>query len=165
MKNYRNSDYALNKYSEGIVYGFADRIVEVTLADYLAENPGKTEQDFRNLKALSDAIYYQQDRDENAQTKKNVSIHGMEETLDPGCVPLDEQYIEIQDKQYAASAINQLLESGELTEIQHSRFVLYFFKGLTFREIAESEGRSHLPVYRSINAAIKKLKKTFKDQG
>jgi hypothetical protein len=40
MKNYKDSDYALNKFSEGIVYRFADRIVEITLEDYLAENPG-----------------------------------------------------------------------------------------------------------------------------
>jgi len=32
MKHYKNSDYALNKFSEGIVYRFADDIVEVTLA-------------------------------------------------------------------------------------------------------------------------------------
>jgi len=56
MKHYTNSDYALNKYSEGIVYRFADSIVEITLADYLAENPSKTEGDFRELKELSDGI-------------------------------------------------------------------------------------------------------------
>ena len=46
MKNYKDSDYALNKFSEGIVYRFADRIVEIAQEDYLAENPGKTAQDF-----------------------------------------------------------------------------------------------------------------------
>ena len=46
LKNYTDSDYAINKYSEGIVYKFADGIVEVTLADYLRDNPGKTEEDF-----------------------------------------------------------------------------------------------------------------------
>jgi len=60
MKNYKNSDYALNKFSEGIVYKFADLIVEVTLEDYLVENPGKTAEDFIELKSLSDEIYHQQ---------------------------------------------------------------------------------------------------------
>lgn len=60
MKNYKDSDYALNKFSEGIVYRFADRIVEITLDHYLAENPDKNEQDFWELKALSDEIYHQQ---------------------------------------------------------------------------------------------------------
>jgi len=31
LKNYRESDYALNKYSQGIIYKFADGVVEVTL--------------------------------------------------------------------------------------------------------------------------------------
>ena len=48
MKNYKDSDYALNKYSEGIVYKFADRIVEITLSAYLTENPDKTAEDFGN---------------------------------------------------------------------------------------------------------------------
>ncbi|WP_333783126.1 hypothetical protein [Lutispora saccharofermentans] len=65
MKNYKDSDYALNKFSEGIVYKFADRIVEVTLEDYLTENPGKTAEDFLELKALSDEIYHEQVMQEN----------------------------------------------------------------------------------------------------
>lgn len=52
MKNYRKSDYALNKYRKGIVYKFADGIVEVTLEDYLRENPDKTETDFPSPQAL-----------------------------------------------------------------------------------------------------------------
>ena len=72
MRNYRKSDYAINKYSPNIVYRFHDEIIEVTLEDYLKENPDKTEQDFAELKALSDQIYYEQDRAESAQTRKDV---------------------------------------------------------------------------------------------
>ena len=43
MKNYRSNDYALNKYSKGIVYKFVDGIVEITLEEYLHSNPDKTE--------------------------------------------------------------------------------------------------------------------------
>ena len=49
LKNYRDSDNALNKYSQGIVYKFADGIVEVTLEDYLHDNPDKTEAGFAEL--------------------------------------------------------------------------------------------------------------------
>ncbi len=31
MKDYKDIDYALNKYRQGIVYKFADRIAKVTL--------------------------------------------------------------------------------------------------------------------------------------
>ena len=58
MREYRKSDYAINKYSPNIVYRFYDdEIIEVSLEDYLKENPDKTEQDFAELKALSDEIY------------------------------------------------------------------------------------------------------------
>ena len=33
--------------------------MEITLEDYLRDNPDKTEEDFAKLKALSDEIYYQ----------------------------------------------------------------------------------------------------------
>ena len=42
MRNYKDSDYALYRYSQGIVYKFSDGIVEITLEDYLRDNPDKT---------------------------------------------------------------------------------------------------------------------------
>lgn len=56
MWNYRKNDYAANKYSPNIVYRFNDEIIEISLEDYLEENPDRTEQDFLKLKALSDEI-------------------------------------------------------------------------------------------------------------
>ena len=79
MQNYRKSDYAINKNSPNIVYRFHNEIIEITLEDFLKENPDKTEHDFAELKALSDQIYYEQDRAESAQTRKDVSIHGLED--------------------------------------------------------------------------------------
>lgn len=159
MKNYTDSDYALNKFSEGIVYKFADRIVEVTLEDYLSENPDRTEQDFRELKELSDAIYLDQVRAENSQTRKNIPIHGMEETRDLGGIPIDEQYIEMLDKQYATEAIALLLESGLLTDVQERRFRLLIFGGLSKRKIALMEGVHKKSVDECIAAVLDKLKK------
>ena len=52
MRNYKDSDYALNRYSQGIVYKFADSVVEVTLEDYLRDNPDKTEADFEELEGV-----------------------------------------------------------------------------------------------------------------
>ena len=73
MKNYRKSDYALNKFSEGIVYQFSDRTLEISLEDFMRDNPGKTEADFMALKAVSDEIYLEQARLETAQGNKTVS--------------------------------------------------------------------------------------------
>ena len=74
MKNYHKSDYALNKFSEGIVYQFSDGTLEISMADYLRDNPNKTEADFWELKALSDEIYLEQVRLETAQGNKTGSI-------------------------------------------------------------------------------------------
>ena len=53
MWNYRKNDYAANKYSPNIVYRFNDEIIEISLEDYLEENPDRTEQDFLKLKGKS----------------------------------------------------------------------------------------------------------------
>ncbi|MDD3393216.1 MAG: hypothetical protein PHG19_01060 [Anaerotignum sp.] len=109
MKNYKDSDYALNKFSEGIVYRFADRIVEITLEDYLAENPGKTIEDFLELKALSDEIYHQQVIDENRTSRLDVSMNGLEETEALATVPLDRSLIHKIDSKNAMEATKRLL--------------------------------------------------------
>ena len=128
MQNYRKSDYAINKNSPNIVYRFHNEIIEITLEDYLKENPDKTEHDFAELKALSDQIYYEQDRAESAQTRKDVSIHGLEETEHCATRALDEEWeervVDIQNRKYAWKALEQLFTVGALTEVQKRRFRL-----------------------------------------
>lgn len=126
MRDYRKSDYAINKYSPNIVYRFQDEIIEISLDDYLKENPDKTEQDFSELKALSDAIYYDQDRSENAQTRKDVSIYGLEETDCCSTRSLEDEWeelaVEIQNRRYARIALDRLFAAGVLTEVQNAVF-------------------------------------------
>jgi DNA-directed RNA polymerase specialized sigma24 family protein len=169
MSKYQDSDYALNKFSEGIVYRFADGVKEITLADYLRDNPGKTPADFAELKALSDEIYYEQDRADSAQTRKNQTIHGMEETERCATRPLEdelmERYVEIHNRRYAWQAVRALLEGTTLTEVQRRRFCLHIFKGRSTRQIARLEGISFQNVAKSINLAIGKLKKLFDELG
>ncbi|MCI8529514.1 MAG: RNA polymerase subunit sigma-24 [Lachnospiraceae bacterium] len=160
MQYYKDSDYALNKYSEGIVYKFADRIVEVTQEDYLRANPDKTEEDFAEIKALSDEIYYQQDRQEHRTNRKNVSISGMEDCI--GEIPaLDMELIREGEEKKAMDAAKRLLESGELTQIQKRRFLLHFFRGLSTRQIARLEGVRQQTIWESLYWAGKKLKKFY----
>lgn len=169
MRDYHKSDYAINKYSPNIVYRFHDEIVEVCLKDYLAENPDKTERDFAKLKALSDEIYCEQDRAESAQTRKDVSIHGLEEM---DCCStcsledeLEELMVEAQNRRYARIALRRLFAAGVLTEVQKRRFQLHVFRGLSTRQIGRLEGTSHQAIAKSLNLAIKKLKRFFAEQG
>lgn len=161
--------FHINKYSPNIVYRFHDEIVEVSLEDYLKENPDKTEQDFAELKALSDEIYYEQDRAESAQTRKDVSIHGLEEMDCCSTRPLEEELeelaVEVQHRRYARIALERLFAAGVLTEVQKRRFRLHVFRGLSTRQIGRLEGTSHQAVAKSLNLAIEKLKNFFAEQG
>ncbi len=49
-----------------------------------------------------------------------------------------------------------------LPEVQKRRLVLRYFAGMTYKQIAEIEGCSISPVIRSVETAIKKLKKLLK---
>ena len=51
---------------------------------------------------------------------------------------------------------------SELPETQRRRLILYCFEGLTYEQIARMEGCTIMPVKRSIDSAIKKLKLLFK---
>ncbi len=164
MKNYWASDYALNQKSKGIVYRFADGVVEISLQDYLQENPGKTEADFWALKAVSDEIYHQQFNRERAQSRREVPLH----TRPDLSVPSAEQEVETAAALRELEALHERLEafisSGLLTEIQHRRFVLYCFKDLSTRRIARSEGVRQYAVWKSLALCEKKFKKFLENR-
>jgi RNA polymerase sigma factor (sigma-70 family) len=163
LKNYKDSDYALNKHSKGIVYRFADKITEVTLADYLSENPGKTVADFRALKELSDSIYRDQVRAENTLTKKNLPFDEAHETMLCGSLSPEDTVIrridsreEAERQRRRSEKVNLALD--KLTCVQRRRYLLYHVKGLTLRQIADTEGVVHSKIQKSIDAAEKKIK-------
>lgn len=51
----------------------------------------------------------------------------------------------------------------KLSSIQRQRLYLYYFKGLSFREIGKIEGVNHRSVARSVEQAIKKLHNIISD--
>ncbi len=162
MKNYKESDYALNKYSQGIVYKFADGIVEITLEDYLRDNPDRTEADFVELKAWSDRIYHEQAVQEQRICRRNVSLDQVAEA-ELAVVPEFAQHLiaEQDDGEKVLKSAYKLLHSGMLTKVQQRRFVLHYFKGLSTRQIAILEGVRQQTVWESLMWAGKKLRKLF----
>ncbi len=158
MKHYKDTDYAANRYSENIVYRFGNKIVEITLEMYLAENPDMTEEDFLLWKTLSDSLYKEQDYADYNQTRKNLSITELEGLKACAVKPIDE-YIEEQEEKVALQTVQRFLNSDILTETQKRRFILYFLNGLTVRQIAKLENTHHKSIEETIIAAIKKLKK------
>ena len=161
MKNYRDSDYAVNKRSKGIVYRFTeDRrtvTVTVTLDDCLADNPALTPEDFRRLKIYSTAIYHAQDILGNRQTRKNVSMSGLDHRIACGDRSPGEACVMGLDKNAAMSAYARLAESGALSQKQARRFALFIFGGLTQRQIAAVEGVCQKAVNDSLKLARRKL--------
>ena len=163
MKNYRKSDYALNKFSECIVYQFSDGPLEISMADYLRDNPDKTEADFWELKALSDEIYLEQVRLETAQGKKTVSMTGLEDTVAHPTPSLDDDYITADENRRIKLAVDKLFLCGKLTSKQKERFVRHFFDGVSLRKIASDEGVHFTSVDESIRRAVDKLRTYFKE--
>jgi RNA polymerase sigma factor (sigma-70 family) len=161
MKDYRNSDYALNKFAKGIVYRFTDKTVEVMQEDYLAENPGKTAADFKALKAESDGIYLAQDREDTALGKKQLSLTGLEDAEVCSVPGTDYAVIEEPDKAERKRKRRELGKQalGKLTEVQRRRYVMYHAGGLTTRQIAEREGTAQRTIMDSLEQAEKKIKK------
>lgn len=163
MKNYRKSDYALNKFSKGIVYQFADRTVEISMEDFLRDNPDQTEDDFLALKAESDGIYLEQIRQETAQGNKTVSMTGLEDTVAHPAPSLDDSYIMADDHRRVKLAVDKLFRCGKLTVKQKERFIKHFFAGVSLRKIASDEGVHFTSVDESIRRAVDKLRTYFKE--
>jgi hypothetical protein len=161
MRNYTESDYAINKKADGIVYRFADQTVEVTLTDYIRENPGKTSADFAKLKALSDSDYYELDRNNLRQTRRNVQLSGLDET-DLCSAPSPEAEVIERDGQADRQRKRHEMAMqalGKLTDVQRRRYLMYHAQDMTVREIAAVDGVKHPSVVECLLSAEKKIKK------
>lgn len=156
MKNYKDSDYAANKYSPNIVYRFGNETVEITPEKFLADNPNMNEDDFLRFKALSDAIYLEQVQTEHFSNRKNVSLTVLEETEACATRPIDE-YIEKQEEKAVLRAVQRFLDSDILTETQKRRFIEFYIQGLSERQIAIKENTSNVAIFKSINQSLKKI--------
>ncbi len=160
MKNYRASDYALNKFSKGIVYSFADGTkVTILPEDYSAESA--SDGSALDWKAISDADYLDQVRADCRQTRKDVSLYDLEHLADHASLPLIDEYIEKLDKLAAVKAFDALLASGKLSRILHRRIRLRVEHGLTLQQIADVEGVTKRAAAKSIYSAVEMLQEYF----
>ena len=159
MRKFQNTDYVRNKYSKGILYKVSDGYIEVTLEDYLRENPEKTEEDFMELERISDEIYYEQGKEEAGYAKRKdelSEVENIEQLIEP---MIETNFIQKMEKEEIKRAAEYLLAQGNLTLVQKRRFYLHFYKGLSYREIGKLEGVHFTSVQESIESCIKKLKK------
>ena len=158
MRKFQNTDYVRNKYSKGILYKVSDGYIEVTLEDYLRENP---EEDFMELKKISDEIYYEQGKEEAGYAKRKDELSEVENIVQLVEPMVETTFIKKMEKEEIKRAAEHLLTKGNLTLVQKRRFYLHFYKGLSYREIGKLEGVHFTSVQESIESCIKKLKKNI----
>lgn len=159
MKEYWKSDYALNKRSPSIVYQFATGLVEITLEDYIRENPDKTAEDFLALKAISDGIYHEQFSRLKAQTRRELPLFGFAHVSTPSAEQDMERKLKLHALEDLWVRLERFLESGLLTEVQKRRFYRYCIRDLSTRQIARIEGVSQCSVWECLHACEKKFEK------
>lgn len=160
MKNYQDSDYALNLHSSGIVYRLGDKLLTVTVEAYIAENPEKSEDDFLKLKAFSDADYLECDRSEYRQTWKNISLDAVQDTERCSTPSPEVELIDTPEEAKQTQTRTALAKKAwdKLTDIQRRRYYLHHIKGLSTWQIAKREGISQRSVMECLEAANKKIK-------
>ena len=162
MKKYQDTDYALNKFSKGIVYKFTDNIIEITLSDYLSENPEKTAEDFYKFKAISDEIYLKQAQDEDTKTRRNIPLKQVEDALICERPTPEQEVLTALNECEEDIRKNKLLEIAKLslqslTIIQRRRYLMYHVYNLNMRQIVDIEGVGISKIHKSINTAKNKI--------
>lgn len=165
MKNYRKSDYALNKNRKGIVYRNADgSTLEITFEKIAEGNPEFTYEDFEKLKAFSDEIYLEQVKAEN---NHSYYVKGsFDEVSDSAwlATPSLEELLFYEKTELPT--IEEVKDAADicLTQIQKRRFKLRL-EGLSTVKIAEIEGCSQTAVWKSIDYSVKKIKQILAAEG
>lgn len=76
-----------------------------------------------------------QDRAQSARARKDVSLHSLEEmdwcSTRPSKDELEKLAVQIQNRLYTKIALERLLSTSVLTEIQKQCFQLHVFRGLS----------------------------------
>lgn len=161
MKDYKKSDYALNKNRKGIVYRNADgSTLEITFEKIAEGKPQFTYEDFQKLKQFSDSIYLEQVK---ADSRYSYYVKGSYDEI-PDSAWLATKSLE-EDLFGDVADLPSMEEirriAGEiLTPTQKRRFLMYL-EGLTTVKIADVEGVSQHVVWKSISQAKEKIKNFF----
>ena len=167
-KNYIQEHYAINKHSKGIVYRGADGDFEISLEQFLRENPTLTEDDFNYWKSISDELYRQEDRDSNKIAHKNVSINEIEETQLVSVESAETEFVrsiseeDIFKKEIMSAQFILNIARNKLSDIQLRRFLSHYVDGKKEEEIAKDEGVCQSTISRSISGAENKIKKIIR---
>ena len=160
-KKFNFNAYSVNKYSEGIVYTFADgTVVEIKLSTVMESDSSVTLEKFQKLKCVSDAILKAYDKAENLQSKhEKISYETIEDSPWIATKSPEDIYFEkLEDELYDAEV--ERFMNTKLTKKQKMRFKM-LLDGKSINEIARFENCSQQNISASRIAIQKKYKKFF----
>lgn len=136
--------------------------IRIRVKDFYKDAVGEMEYTYvtREIyEALTDTFrkeaHAQEMRDIRHTTREGYTEGETEDLIIASSETLEDMVI----RQIELEILQKAMQS--LTGVQRERLHLYFFCGLTFRQIGETLGVSDKSVRESIAAAIKKIKKFF----
>lgn len=136
--------------------------IKIRVKDFYKDAVGETEYTYVTREvydALADTfrkeIHAQEMKDLRHTTKEGYTEGETEDLM----VPPEETLEDMVIRQIELEMLQKAMQS--LTEVQKERLHLYFFEGLTYRQIGEKLGISDMSVRESIEASLKKIKKFF----
>lgn len=163
MKEYKKSDYAINKNRKGIVYKNADgSILEITFEKIAEGNPNFTHEDFLKIKEFSDALYLEQERGDNVYRKHVKGTY--DDIKDSKWLATDsfvDELLELLEDESIEKAVYQFMDE-KLTPKQRRRFLMYL-NGMSTVKIGEIEGCNQNAAWESIEAGKEKIKKFLRN--
>ena len=136
--------------------------IRIRVKDFYKDAIGETEYTYVTkevYEALTETFrkeaHAQEMRDLRHVTKEGYTEGETEDLAFDSRESLEDMVI----RQMELETLQKAMQS--LTEVQRERLHLYFFEGLTYRQIAEKKGIGEKNVRESITSAIKKIKKFF----
>lgn len=149
-KNFKNESYAVNKYSEEMVYKSVTGDYSITLEQFLRENPGMTEKDYLYWKNISDELYQEEAVKMNAIQRKEVPLEEIKDTLLVSTPSAEDVFLRSEDsEEYDENRLTEeeikdpafilKLAKEVLHEIHLKRFIAYYFENKKIKDIAASE--------------------------
>lgn len=136
--------------------------IRIRVKDFYKDAIGETEYTYVTkevYEALTETFrkeaHAQEMRDLRHITKEGYTEGATEDLAFDSGESLEDMVI----RQMELETLQKAMQS--LTEVQRERLHLYFFEGLTYRQIAEKKGVGEKNVRESISGALKKIKNFF----
>lgn len=136
--------------------------IKIRIKDYYKDAVGDTEyvDVTKEVYELLENTFRKEANAERIRDYRNCTKNGYEEGDTETLIFEESECLELQVLRMIE--IQRLREAVRtLTPSQRERVQLYFFEGLTYRQIAEKQGISDYAVRCSIMGAIKKIKKVL----